>query len=171
MAVLDDEEAEAEKLIAQLLPDERARLAKAAARLAELCEADYPGPAENDHEQSAQFRYLGIRSSSRAGGTRREQHRGEARVVRERRNWPRLARTWLEGKRINTKSVIESMGYQATSHGGVTALGSENGRGGVNAAHFTGERAKNVVRCLVNAGVPAFARPSGSPKKFVVLTS
>lgn len=40
VAVLDDEEADAEKLIAQLLPGERARLAKAASRLAELCEAD-----------------------------------------------------------------------------------------------------------------------------------
>lgn len=40
VAVLDDEETEAEKLIAQLLPGERARLAKAAGRLAELCEAE-----------------------------------------------------------------------------------------------------------------------------------
>jgi len=39
-AVLDDEEADAEKLIAQMLPGARARLAKAAGRLAELCEAE-----------------------------------------------------------------------------------------------------------------------------------
>lgn len=40
VAILDDEEADAKKLIAQLLPGERARLAKAAGRLAELCEAE-----------------------------------------------------------------------------------------------------------------------------------
>lgn len=40
VAVLDDEEADAEKLIAQILPGERARLAKAARRLAELCETE-----------------------------------------------------------------------------------------------------------------------------------
>jgi len=40
VAVMDDEEPDAKELIAQLLPGERARLAKAAQRLAELCEAD-----------------------------------------------------------------------------------------------------------------------------------
>lgn len=40
VAVLDDEEADAAELIAQLLPGERARLAKAACRLAKLCEAE-----------------------------------------------------------------------------------------------------------------------------------
>ena len=37
-AVLDDEETDAKKLIAQMLPGERARLAEAASRLAVLCE-------------------------------------------------------------------------------------------------------------------------------------
>lgn len=40
MAVMDDEEPRAKELIAQLLPGERARLAKAARRLAELCETE-----------------------------------------------------------------------------------------------------------------------------------
>lgn len=40
VAVLDDEEADAEKMIAQLLPGERTCLARADNRLAELCEAE-----------------------------------------------------------------------------------------------------------------------------------
>jgi hypothetical protein len=43
VAALDDEETNAAELIAQLLPGERARLAKAARRLAELCEAKGTG--------------------------------------------------------------------------------------------------------------------------------
>lgn len=38
--VMDDEEPDAKELIAQLLPRERARLAKAVRRLAELCETE-----------------------------------------------------------------------------------------------------------------------------------
>jgi hypothetical protein len=40
VAVLDAEEDDAKELLARMLPGERARLAKAANRLAELCEAE-----------------------------------------------------------------------------------------------------------------------------------
>lgn len=40
VSVMDDEEPDAKELIATLRPGERARLAKAARRLAELCEIE-----------------------------------------------------------------------------------------------------------------------------------
>jgi hypothetical protein len=40
VAVMDDEESDAKELLAQQLPGERAGLAKAANRLAELCEVE-----------------------------------------------------------------------------------------------------------------------------------
>jgi hypothetical protein len=39
LAILDGEEEDAQKLIAQLLPGERQNLAKAASRLADLCKS------------------------------------------------------------------------------------------------------------------------------------
>lgn len=60
-------------------------------------------------------------------------------------------------------------GYVAVQHGGMLALGFANEQGGLSATHFPQEYGSYRVKQLMDAGIDAELRPTGSPGKYAIV--